>query len=84
VLSDADAGFGAGKLLKAGTIDEIMLIEAASNCPLSLWGIRSAAFALGLMQGLAQCGLLSKFHYLFGRRLYRRLADGLGHAGRCC
>jgi hypothetical protein len=31
---------------------------------LSGGGIRSAAFALGLMQGLARRGLLSKFHYL--------------------
>jgi CRISPR associated protein Cas1 len=29
VLSDEDAGFGARKLLKTGTVDEIMLIEAA-------------------------------------------------------
>jgi hypothetical protein len=27
-------------------------------------GIRSAAFGLGVLQGLARCGLLSKFHYL--------------------
>ena len=27
-------------------------------------GIRSATFALGIMQGLARCGLLDKFHYI--------------------
>jgi hypothetical protein len=27
-------------------------------------GIRSATFALGVLQGLARCGLLKKFHYL--------------------
>ncbi|MDQ2824851.1 MAG: patatin-like phospholipase family protein [Verrucomicrobiota bacterium] len=27
-------------------------------------GIRSATFALGILQGLARCGLLNKFHYL--------------------
>lgn len=27
-------------------------------------GIRSATFALGIIQGLARCGLLEKFHYL--------------------
>lgn len=27
-------------------------------------GIRSATFALGVLQGLARCGLLGKFHYL--------------------
>src|SRR5215470_19486344 len=27
-------------------------------------GIRSATFALGILQGLARCGLLEKFHYL--------------------
>jgi Patatin-like phospholipase len=27
-------------------------------------GIRSATFALGVLQGLARCGLLEKFHYL--------------------
>lgn len=27
-------------------------------------GIRSATFALGILQGLARCGLLDKFHYL--------------------
>src|SRR5690349_4981932 len=27
-------------------------------------GIRSATFALGILQGLARCGLLGKFHYL--------------------
>src|SRR5712691_8420668 len=27
-------------------------------------GIRSATFGLGVLQGLARCGLLGKFHYL--------------------
>src|SRR6184192_1237202 len=27
-------------------------------------GIRSATFGLGILQGLARCGLLEKFHYL--------------------
>jgi hypothetical protein len=27
-------------------------------------GIRSATFGLGILQGLARCGLLHKFHYL--------------------
>ena len=27
-------------------------------------GIRSATFGLGILQGLARCGLLGKFHYL--------------------
>src|SRR5262245_32765104 len=27
-------------------------------------GIRSATFGLGILQGLARCGLLDKFHYL--------------------
>ncbi len=31
---------------------------------LSGGGIRSATFALGVIQGLARCGLLDKFHYL--------------------
>lgn len=31
---------------------------------LSGGGIRSATFALGILQGLARCGLLHKFHYL--------------------
>jgi len=31
---------------------------------LSGGGIRSATFALGILQGLARCGLLDKFHYL--------------------
>ncbi len=31
---------------------------------LSGGGIRSATFALGILQGLARCGLLRKFHYL--------------------
>jgi predicted acylesterase/phospholipase RssA len=31
---------------------------------LSGGGIRSATFGLGILQGLARCGLLGKFHYL--------------------
>jgi hypothetical protein len=41
---------------------------------LSGGGIRSAAFALGVMQGLAKLGLLSKFHYL-------STVSGGGYAG---
>jgi hypothetical protein len=41
---------------------------------LSGGGIRSAAFALGVMQGLARLGLLSKFHYL-------STVSGGGYAG---
>lgn len=37
--------------------------QPAALC-LSGGGIRSATFALGLLQGLADCGLLEKFHYL--------------------
>ena len=37
--------------------------KRAALC-LSGGGIRSATFALGILQGLAECGLLEKFHYL--------------------
>lgn len=37
--------------------------EHAALC-ISGGGIRSATFALGILQGLARCGLLEKFHYL--------------------
>jgi hypothetical protein len=37
--------------------------EQAALC-LSGGGIRSATFSLGIIQGLARCGLLDKFHYL--------------------
>lgn len=37
--------------------------ERAALC-ISGGGIRSATFALGVLQGLARCGLLEKFHYL--------------------
>ena len=37
--------------------------KRAALC-LSGGGIRSATFALGVLQGLARCGLLGKFHYL--------------------
>jgi len=37
--------------------------KQAALC-LSGGGIRSATFALGILQGLARCGLLPKFHYL--------------------
>src|SRR5262249_49530222 len=37
--------------------------ERAALC-ISGGGIRSATFGLGILQGLARCGLLDKFHYL--------------------
>ena len=37
--------------------------ERAALC-ISGGGIRSATFGLGILQGLARCGLLGKFHYL--------------------
>ena len=37
--------------------------ERAALC-ISGGGIRSATFGLGVLQGLARCGLLGKFHYL--------------------
>ena len=36
--------------------------SAAALC-ISGGGIRSATFGLGVLQGLARCGLLDKFHY---------------------
>jgi patatin-like phospholipase len=40
------------------------LSEKRSAFCVSGGGIRSATFALGVLQGLARCGLLGKFHYL--------------------
>src|SRR6476659_3914443 len=40
------------------------LPEKRSALCLSGGGIRSATFGLGILQGLARCGLLDKFHYL--------------------
>lgn len=37
--------------------------QRAALC-ISGGGIRSATFALGIIQGLARCGLLNKFHYI--------------------
>src|SRR5947199_10208539 len=37
--------------------------KRAALC-ISVGGIRSATFGLGILQGLARCGLLEKFHYL--------------------
>src|SRR5258707_9435275 len=37
--------------------------ERAALC-ISGGGMRSATFGLGVLQGLARCGLLGKFHYL--------------------
>src|SRR5438132_1252917 len=37
--------------------------QRAALC-ISGGGIRSATFGLGVLQGLARCGLLDKFHYL--------------------
>src|SRR5581483_4081455 len=38
-------------------------VKRAALC-LSGGGIRSATFGLGVLQGLARCGLLDQFHYL--------------------
>src|SRR6184192_1309545 len=40
--------------------------QRAALC-ISGGGIRSATFGLGVLQGLARCGLLDKFRYLFHR-----------------
>ena len=40
------------------------LPEKRSALCFSGGGIRSATFGLGVLQGLARCGLLGKFHYL--------------------
>ena len=40
------------------------LPETRSALCISGGGIRSATFGLGILQGLARCGLLDKFHYL--------------------
>ncbi|HTP85275.1 MAG TPA: patatin-like phospholipase family protein, partial [Alphaproteobacteria bacterium] len=57
---------------RALTVDEVVIEEQKllgedkdlwALC-LSGGGIRSATFSLGVLQGLAQKGLLEKFHYL--------------------
>src|SRR5678816_1173156 len=40
------------------------LSERRAALCISGGGIRSATFGLGVLQGLARCGLLEKFHYL--------------------
>src|SRR6266404_2856695 len=40
------------------------LKEKRSALCISGGGIRSATFGLGVLQGLARCGLLDRFHYL--------------------
>jgi hypothetical protein len=40
------------------------LTEKRAALCISGGGIRSATFGLGILQGLARCGLLEKFHYL--------------------
>src|SRR6266481_1912555 len=40
------------------------LLEKRAALCISGGGIRSATFGLGVLQGLARCGLLDKFHYL--------------------
>src|SRR4030095_10398692 len=40
------------------------LSEKRAALCISGGGIRSATFGLGVLQGLARCGLLDKFHYL--------------------
>src|SRR5438132_2345072 len=49
--------------------------ERAALC-ISGGGIRSATFGLGVLQGLARCGLLDKFHYL-------STVSGGGYIGSC-
>src|SRR5207253_3496065 len=44
-------------------LEAIHRAEHAALC-ISGGGIRSATFGLGVIQGLARCGLLGKFHYL--------------------
>ena len=59
-------------------------LQPAALC-LSGGGIRSAAFALGILQALARADLLTRFHYLStvsGGRLYRFVAVGLDLLGR--
>ena len=45
-------------------VDALAAPGGQSAICLSGGGIRSAAFALGILQGLARHGLLSRFHYL--------------------
>jgi hypothetical protein len=52
------------KRLKAFCAAVHALAEKRAALCISGGGIRSAAFGLGVLQGLARCGLLSKFHYL--------------------
>src|SRR4051794_34429802 len=47
--------------------------DRAALC-LSGGGIRSASFAIGVLQGLARCNLIGKFHYL-------STVSGGGYAG---
>ena len=50
--------------LKAFWVAVHALPEKRAALCLSGGGIRSATFGLGILQGLARCGLLEKFHYL--------------------
>ena len=50
--------------LKALWIAVHGLEEKRAALCISGGGIRSATFGLGILQGLARCGLLDKFHYL--------------------
>ncbi len=59
------------------------VLEPAALC-LSGGGMRSAAFALGVIQALARCDLLTRFDYLStvsGRRIHRLVAGGLAPLG---
>ena len=47
-----------------GLWNAIHLKEKRAALCISGGGIRSATFGLGILQGLARCGLLDKFHYL--------------------
>jgi hypothetical protein len=50
--------------LKALWVAVHALLENRAALCLSGGGIRSATFGLGILQGLARCGLLDRFHYL--------------------
>src|ERR1700750_3160958 len=45
------------------TVIHALKEKRAALC-ISGGGIRSATFGLGILQGLARCGLLDRFHYL--------------------
>lgn len=62
-----------------------LLDEKRTALCISGGGIRSATFALGILQGLARCGLLDKFHYMStvsgGGYIGSWLSSWIGKAG---